>query len=405
MLIPALAPVSVERRLVLTLWCAGVAAFAAMYAPQGLLPQIAREMSVDASQAALLISAATLGLAVSVLPWAWVADRCGLRSAMRTAAAAAAVCAVVVPFSQTFEMLLAGRLIHGLALGGIPALAMTLSHDLVSPARAATVAGSYVAATSVGGLGGRLFAVPAADHWGWRTGLLVLGIAVAVLMVTMICLLPRPDAAPRVRGTVDSLVTHLRDPGMWPILIVGMLLSGAMMTVFNYLPFRLAGAPYELAPTAISLVFLTYLGGTVGSRAAGRLGGRFGPTVVLGAAGVTIALGAAGTLSGSLVVIISGVAVLTTAFFVGHAVASSMVAARAERGRSQATALYTIGYYAGSSVFGWLGGVAWSGGQWMAVASAVMLLGVLTTVFAAASVRRGGQTDTEMPSAALTRAA
>ncbi|MGB7508469.1 MAG: MFS transporter, partial [Mycobacterium sp.] len=115
MLIPALAPVSVERRLVLTLWCAGLAAFAAMYAPQGLLPQIAREMSVDASQAALLISAATLGLAVSVLPWAWVADRFGLRSAMRTAAAAAAVCAVVVPFSPTFEMLLAGRLIHGVA--------------------------------------------------------------------------------------------------------------------------------------------------------------------------------------------------------------------------------------------------------------------------------------------------
>lgn len=372
-----------ERRLVVTLWCAGLAAFAAMYAPQGLLPLIARDMSVEASQAALLISAATLGLAVSVLPWSWAADRVGLRTAMRAAAGAAAVCAVVVPFLPTFELLLAGRLVHGVALGGIPALAMTLAHDLVSPARAATVTGSYVAATSLGGLGGRMFAVPAADQLGWRTGLLVLDATVAVLMVAMIGLLPRPGVRRPARGAAPALILHLRNPGIWPILVVGMLLSGAVMTVFNYLPFRLAGAPYGLAPAAISLVFLTYLGGTAGSRAAGWLGGRFGAPAVLGTAGLAIALGAAVTLSGPLVAIVAGVAVLTTAFFVGHAVASSMVAARAECGRSQATALYTIGYYTGSSLFGWLGGVAWSGGRWLAVAALVGGLGVAASICAA----------------------
>jgi MFS transporter, YNFM family, putative membrane transport protein len=385
--IPASSSPPVERRLVLALWCAGLAAFAAMYAPQGLLPMIARDMTVQASQAALLISAATLGLAVSVLPWAWAADRVGLRTTMRTAAAAAAVCAVVVPFLPTFELLLAGRLMHGVALGGIPALAMTLAHDLVIPARAATVTGSYVAATSLGGLGGRLFAVPAAGQLGWRIGLLVLGVAVAVLMVAMIGFLPRPGAGRREGGTVQSLTSHLRDPAIWPILIVALMLSGAVMTVFNYLPFRLADAPYSLAPAAISLVFLTYLGGTAGSRAAGWLGGRFGPPAVLGTAGLAIAVGAAVTLSGPLMAIIAGVAVLTTAFFVGHAVASSMVAARAACGRSQATALYTIGYYTGSSVFGWLGGVAWSGGHWIAVAALVATLGIAATAFTAAASR------------------
>ncbi|MGP4057940.1 hypothetical protein ACTWP6_24485 [Mycobacterium sp. 4D054] len=54
---------SAERRLAVTLWCAGVAAFAAMYAPQGLLPQIAADVAAAPSQAALLISVTTLGLA------------------------------------------------------------------------------------------------------------------------------------------------------------------------------------------------------------------------------------------------------------------------------------------------------------------------------------------------------
>lgn len=385
---PGSSTLFVERRLVMTLWCAGLAAFASMYAPQGLLPQIARDVNVGASQAALLISAATLGLALSVLPWAWVADRVGLRTAMRVAAASAAVCAVVVPFLSTFEAILAGRLMHGIALGGIPALAMTLSHDIAVPSRAATIAGSYVAATSVGGLSGRLLAVPVADEFGWRASLLVLGVAVAVMMVAMIGLIPVSAPGGRTDGALQTIRAHLRNRAVWPILVVGMLLSGAVMTVFNYLPFRLAAAPYELEPAVISLIFLTYLGGTAGSRATGWLGGRFGPPAVLGAAGALVVVGAVVTAAGQLPVIIAGVALLTIGFFVGHAVASSMVAARAETGRSQATALYTIAYYTGSSILGWVGGIAWAGGQWLAVALLVTVLGVAATAFTTVGATR-----------------
>ncbi|MGE0214433.1 MFS transporter [Mycolicibacterium sp.] len=383
----ALASVAVERRLVLTLWCAGLSAFSAMYAPQGLLPQIAGDLAVDPSRAALLISATTLGLAVSVLPWAWFADRSGLRTAMRIAAGAAAVCAVAVPFLPSFETMLAGRLLHGAALGGIPALAMTLSHDVAPPRRAATVTASYVAATTIGGLGGRLLVVPAADHFGWRTGLFVLGAVVAVLMTAMIGLIPEPAGRRAGTGTLALIGAHLRNRALWPILVAGLLLSGAVMTVFNYLPFRLTAAPYGLEPTVVSLVFLTYLGGTAGSRSAGWLGGRFGPATVLSVAAALVAVGAAVTVSRPLLVVVAGVAVLATGFFLGHAVASSMVAARAPHGRSQATALYTIGYYIGSSLFGWLGGLMWSGGQWLPVAALVVALAVLACVFTALAGR------------------
>lgn len=385
MLLSAGAPArTAERRLVLTLWCAGLAAFAAMYAPQGLLPSIGHDLGVSASQAALLISASTFGLALSVLPWAWLAGRIGLPTAMRTAAVAAAVCAVAVPLLPTFDALLAGRVVHGVALGGIPALAMTLSHDIAAPARAATMAGSYVAATSVGGLGGRLLAVPAAEQFGWRIGLLLLGGVVAALMVAMIALVPS-CAATTPRRAAGMIGAHLRNRALWPVLVVGLLLSGAVMTVFNYLPFRLSAAPYGLAPAMISMIFLTYLGGTAGSRSTGWLGARFGPAVVLATAGALVAVGALVTAAGPLVVVVIGVAVLTAGFFAGHAVASSMVAARAVEGRAQASALYTIGYYTGSSLFGWLGGLVWSHGHWAAVATLVAVLGVSAVAFTAAA--------------------
>ena len=379
---------SSHGRLAAALWCAGLAAFATMYAPQGLLTQISHDASVDPSEAALLVSAATLGLALSVLPWAWLSNRIGTRSAMRMAAAGTAITAVAVPWLPTFDTLLAGRLLHGIALGGIPALAMALLHNTATPQRVATMAGSYVAATSLGGLSGRLLVVPIADHIGWRAALFILGGVVAVLMVALIGLIPRPSVASTGESDNGAVLAHLRDPAMLSLFGIGALLIGGMVIVFNYLPFRLEEAPYRLAPTMVSLIFLAYLGGTAGSRAAGWLTDRVGGAPILASAGLLMAGGAALTLARPVSMILLGLVVLTTGLFIGHAVASSMVAARANRGRAQATAMYNISYYAGSSAFGWLGGLAWLHAQWGAVTALVVVLGLGASVLGLRPARR-----------------
>jgi len=379
---------SSHGRLAAALWCAGLAAFATMYAPQGLLTQISHDASVDPSEAALLVSAATLGLALSVLPWAWLSNRIGTRSAMRLAATGTAITAVAVPWLPTFDTLLAGRLLHGIALGGIPALAMALLHNTATPQRVATMAGSYVAATSLGGLSGRLLVVPIADHIGWCAALFILGGVVAVLMVALIGLIPRPSVASTGESDNGAVLAHLRDPAMLSLFGIGALLIGGMVIVFNYLPFRLEEAPYRLAPTMVSLIFLAYLGGTAGSRAAGWLTDRVGGAPILASAGLLMAGGAALTLARPVSMILLGLVVLTTGLFIGHAVASSMVAARANRGRAQATAMYNISYYAGSSAFGWLGGLAWLHAQWGAVTALVVVLGLGASVLGLRPARR-----------------
>lgn len=371
-----------DRRLSAALWCAGLATFALMYAPQGLLTQIGHDASVSAAQASLLVSAATLGLALSVLPWARFSDRVGRPTAMRYAAASAGLLAVAVPWLPTFEALVAGRFVQGVALGGLPALAMTLLHEVAAPARTAVLAGSYVAATSLGGLSGRLLVVPVADHLGWRPALAILGVGLAILMAVLIVLLP---AGRGRRSSVPSggrLAVHLRDVRLLALFGIGALLVGGMVAVFNYLPFRLEAAPYHLAPTVVSLIFLAYLAGTAGSRAAGWLVGRLGHRTVLVLACAFMAGGTVLSLDGSLILILLGLAAVTAGLFVGHAVASGMVGAHATTGRAQATALYNVSYYAGSSLFGWVGGIAWASGQWGGVAVLVLVLTMLALVLA-----------------------
>jgi predicted MFS family arabinose efflux permease len=207
-------------------------------------------------------------------------------------------------------------------------------------------------------------------------------------MAALITLLPAGDPRSAPSRTYGAVLAHLRDPRMLALFGIGGTLVGGMIAVFNYLPFRLEAPPYSLTPTVVSLIFLAYLGGTIGSHVAGRLTGRVSSSQVLGLACALLAAGAAVTLAESLAVIIVGVVVLTTGLFVGHAVATHLVGARASTGRAQASALYTISYYAGSSVFGWIGGVAWLAAGWTGVVMLVVSLGFVAALMTV-PVRRG----------------
>src|SRR5258708_39880387 len=64
-------------RLLAALFCAGVATFAQLYSPQAVLPLISKDLGVGAANAALMVSASTVGLAIGVIPWSALADRIG----------------------------------------------------------------------------------------------------------------------------------------------------------------------------------------------------------------------------------------------------------------------------------------------------------------------------------------
>jgi MFS transporter, YNFM family, putative membrane transport protein len=360
------------RRTVVALVCAGVATFAQLYSPQGILPGIATGLGVSAPTASLTISAATLGLALAVLPWSVVADRVGRVRAMRAALVTASALGILAPFAPTTELLVVGRFLAGAALGGVPALAVTLIHEEIRAAHTALVAGLFVGGASVGGLAGRLVAAGVAEVTGWRAGLAVVSGLCAVAVAVFVVLVPRPrgftpgGASPR--QVVGLIGKSLRDRGLLVLYANGALVMGGFVTVYNYLGFRLEAPPYLLSPAITSLVFLAYLGGTVSSRVAGGLADRWGRRRVLAVAGTAMGAGALVTLAPQLPVIVAGLLVLTAAFFGAHAVASGWVGRRAVVGRSQATSLYNVFYYAASSLFGWLGGIVWVHAGWTGVA-------------------------------------
>jgi len=380
------------RRILVGLGAAGIATFAQLYSPQGLLPTLARGLDVDAAEAALSVSVATLGVALAVLPWSWVADRVGRLRAMQVAIIASTVLGVAVALAPNLPTLLGLRLVEGMALGGLPALAVTYLHDEVHASHTAAAAAAYISGTTVGGMTGRLVAGPLAGVFGWRGALLAVAALCAVASAVFLRLMPRARGwAPTGRATLPHVLagirTSLRDPWLLALYAQGALLMGGFVAVYNYLAFRLEGPEFALPATIGSLIFAAYAAGTVSSRLTGRLVPRFGRRSVLVGGTVTMVAGALATLSGALVLVVTGLLVFTAGFFAAHAIASAWVGARATTGRAQATALYNVAYYSGSAVVGWLLGYAWSGRGWAGVVAAVVTLALVALVVALAGLR------------------
>ncbi|MCT2974676.1 MFS transporter [Propionibacterium freudenreichii] len=379
------------RRVVVALTCAGLATFAQLYSPQGILPLISARLHVTAAHSALLISAATIGLAAGALPWAWLGDRIGRLTAMKSAMAAATLCGALGLLMPGFGAVLALRVAEGFALGGVPVLAIAYLGDQVSPAFTARAAAVYVSGTSIGGLAGRLVAAPIAEWFGWRIGMAsVLGFAaVATAVFMVIAPAVRTPGRPEGKGhgTRRAALRALLEPGLLALYAVGFLLMGGFVAVYNYLAFRLRAAPFGLPTTVTSLLFLAYLAGTVSSQRAGRLAGRRGRLgVLLGAIAVFI-LGVGLTLVPALPVIVVGLVVLTAGFFAAHAIASGWAGVRAPAGGAQAPALYNVAYYAGSSVMGWFGGIVFVGMGWVGLVGLVAVLAAAAAGLAVSTLR------------------
>ncbi|WP_336631622.1 MULTISPECIES: MFS transporter [unclassified Microbacterium] len=384
------------RRLIAGLFFAGVATFAQLYSPQAVLPFLAADLGTTPATAALAVSAATLGLAVAVIPWSMVADRIGRRPTMAIGVVAATAVGLLAPLAPTMEVFLAARFVEGAALGAVPAVALAYLNEEVDAGHAARAAGSYIAGTTVGGLAGRIIAGPLAEEGSWRVGVFVVAVVCAASAVLFLWLAPRArrfEASPaRIGAVLRRLGIVLRSPAQLALAAQGFLLMGGFVAVYNYVGFVLAAPPYVVPQAIVSLLFLAYLAGTVSSPRAGALASRFGRMPVLLGSTAVMAAGALLMLVPSLPVLVTGLLVLTAGFFGAHAVASGWTPVVAPPGTAaQASSLYYLAYYAGSSVFGWALGLVFAGVGWIGVAGAVVLLCAAAAGCAYGALRRAGR--------------
>ena len=280
---------------------------------------------------------------------------------------------MVSALTHDFRVLVAARLFQGIF---IPALTTSLAAWLARTLpgkRLNVVMGSYVSATVLGGLGGRLLGGWVHPPLHWRYAFLsASGLIVAATLLALM-VLPRPRVRENLSPVLqEGFLSLIKRKDL--LLIYGCGAGGLLMfsPVFNFLPYRLTAAPFHFSTELITLIYLVYVLGIFLGPVAGRISNRFGGgraliagTIVLGGSQALLLIPHAAAVVGGLLGVCAG-------FFTIHAVAVGLLNQKLTGSHGKANALYVLFYYAG----GWLGitgaGFAFEQAGWNGVVGFVM---------------------------------
>jgi MFS transporter, YNFM family, putative membrane transport protein len=367
------------------LFLGSFATFALLYCVQPLMPLFTRAFSISPAAASLSLSAATGVLAIAMVFAGALSDIVGRKAIMTASLAAAAAATLAASFAPNWTTFVALRALTGLALSGVPAVAMAYLVEEMDRSAIGLAMGLYIAGNTFGGMGGRLASAAIAEVGGWRDAVAVVGLISLGCAAAFAFALPKEQRISAKTGATALLPTiraHFSDPGLRYLFALGFLLMGAFVTTYNYIGFRLEAPPFSLSPTTIGFVYCIYLIGAVASALMGELAGRYGRRRIVGFAIAFMPIGVLMTLPNNLWLTILGVGAITIGFFGGHSIASSWVGLRAESAKAQASALYLFFYYAGSSVAGSIGGWVFTLGAWPGEAAFLGALSALALVIA-----------------------
>ncbi|MEO6881977.1 MAG: MFS transporter [Mycobacteriaceae bacterium] len=346
---------------------AGFSAFAMLYVAQGALPAVSSAFSVSPATAALTVSLTTLPLALGVVVAASLSERVGRRGMLIGSLLAASLCTLATAASPSFPVLLGLRVATGLAIAGLPAVAMAYVAEEAVLGRLGSSMGLYISGTGLGGLAGRLIG-GLLSGTGWQAGYLGVGLLASCGTAYVMCTLP---ASRHFSSHPEGLLTQLRASGLhWRdtvllrLFVCGFALMGAMVAYFNFLLYRLERAPFGLSERTAALVFLLYLAGTVSANLFGRLADRRGRRALLLAGALIMLAGTLLSLTTTLWLVLVSTGLVTFGFFGAHATASGWVGAQTRVRRAQASSFYLLCYHLGSSILGFVGGLAYGGAGW-----------------------------------------
>lgn len=366
------------RRTNLALFLAGFSTFALLYGVQPLMPVFAEEFHVSPATSSLTISLTTGAVAIMMLFAGALADAIGRKRIMGASMLLSSLLAIAAGFVTDFNQLLALRLVMGIAMSGVPSIAMAYLGEEIDPRSVGLAMGLFIGGSGFGGMVGRVVTGALTDYASWRVALIAIGVSSLIATAAFWRSLPESrHFTPRKfhpRRLVTGLGEQFAVTGLPWLFAMAFLLMGSFVTLYNYVGFRLMAPPYNLSQTVTGSLFTVYLIGIWASAWIGGLADRFGRRRMLWITVLILLTGIEFTRSDSLVLIVLGIATVTFGFFGGHSIASSWISRRAGPSKAQASSLYLFFYYSGSALVGSYGGVVWAAGGWTGVANLLTLL-------------------------------
>jgi AAHS family 4-hydroxybenzoate transporter-like MFS transporter len=301
-----------------------------------IAPSLITEWGVERPALAPVLSAALFGLAGGALSAGPLADRFGRKAVLIASVLVFGVACLLSSFAGSLNQLVIWRFVTGLGLGAAMPNAVTLMSEYCPDARRAMLTNAMFCGFPLGAAFGGFLAAWMIPQWGWRSVLVLGGVAPLVLTAMLLLLLPesvrymvaKQQPVERIRGVLRriaptaadaaSFVMHEKSPAATGQSGIGVVLSGSYLVgsvmlwvtyfmglvifyaLINWMPilFRDVG----LEPRTAALISALFPLGGVGAIVSGWLMDRFNANLII-AIGFALTAGtiyAIGQVAGSL---------------------------------------------------------------------------------------------------------
>ncbi|WP_283130942.1 MFS transporter [Enterovibrio norvegicus] len=358
--------------------------FCNLYLFQPMLPVFANTFDVTATKVNWLLAASTLGLSVSLLPWAMLSEKIGRRDVMLTSLVLIPLVSIASLWAESFWTLVLLRGLMGIALAGYAAVAVAYIAEEFSPMALVMAVGGYISANSIGGISGRLAGGFLSDAFGWHGAVIGMTAFTALGIGFVYALLPSQQhfsaSNTSFRAQFSTIRSHLTNPLLLLAMMIGGINFAIFVNIYSVTAFRLVDAPFNLPVSLVSTIFICYLAGTLTSKLSGRWANRHSvfSGLLLGT-GITM-LGVLVASVDAISMVIVGLLIVGGGAFFTHSLAYGWVSRKAQQGKATATALYLVHYYVGGSLGGFYLIGCWEYGRWPLVTLGAMSLAAVNVL-------------------------
>lgn len=379
------------NQIILSLFLGGFSSFSILYSVQSILPIFSKQFCLTAAESSLSLSATTSTMAIGTLLIGILSDVIGRKLIMSISLLLASILTIICSTVDHWKTIIFIRALIGLSLSGVVAIAITYIVEEIHSNSLSFCIGLYISGNTIGGCAGRIISSIIADHFSWHTSLFTIGFFSLISSFLFLYFLPASNNFYPIsidyKKFFNNFYLHLKNPILSMLFMIGFLLMGSFITIFNYIGYRLILKPFLLSASSIGLLSIIYLTGVYSSPKAGILTNKYKKENILIISLLLMIVGLLITQFNQIIIIILGLIIFSGGFFASHSIASSWVSRQAKFAKVQATSLYLFFYYLGSSIFGTFSGFFWFYSKWLGI-SIFMIIILICGIFLSAQLKK-----------------
>lgn len=337
-----------------------------LFGPQAIAPALTAAYNVSKSTMGFAINASTIGMAIAGFAVALTAKALDKRMGIWLCLLLLVIPTLSLAYVTNINAFIGLRVLQGILMAVAFTLTMAYIAENCSPSKAVGAMAAYITGNVLSNLAGRFISANVAEAFGANSIfylLAALNLAGAILAMAYI---GRSDKAVQAETKLDDRpdlfcaeeaarvcgvwYQHLCNPRLVTSFIIGFIIMFIFIGAYTYVNYVLYDAPYQLDTATLGLVYFVFLPSVFTTPIAGKVASKIGVRETYWMSTIIAVIGLYALISGELIVVLIGLALLAMGLFFAQAVITGFVGRAATQERAAASGLYLSSYYFGGLI-------------------------------------------------------